>query len=157
MRTGLGYCKPPEVYGAFPPDPYSHTPAGKGAKQPGMTGQVKDEVLTRLGELGLRVEDGRIVVRSLLQRADEWAPAGIYTYRDVTGTPRSSDRPDGSVAFTFCQVPVVLQRGDRVQVAARLADGRTVTGTDGWLDRDISASVFRRDGRVTSIEAQIPS
>ena len=157
IRTGLGYCKPPEVYGAFPPDPYSHTPAGKGAKQPGMTGQVKEEVLTRLGELGLRVEDGQIVVRSLLQRADEWAPAGAFTYRDVTGTQATIDRPDGSVAFTFCQVPVVLRRGDRVQVAAHLADGSTVVGTGGALDRDLSASVFRRDGRVRSIEAQISS
>ena len=63
VRAGLGYCKSAEVYGAFPTDPYSHTPAGHGARQPGMTGQVKEEVLTRLGELGLRVEDGQIVFR----------------------------------------------------------------------------------------------
>ena len=29
VRQGLGYCKTPEVYGAFPVDPYSHTPAGR--------------------------------------------------------------------------------------------------------------------------------
>ena len=72
VRLGLGYCKTPDVYGAFPVDPYSHTPAGKGARQPGMTGQVKEEILTRLGELGLRVEGGRVVVRPVLLRADEW-------------------------------------------------------------------------------------
>ena len=68
VRLGLGYCKTPDVYGAFPVDPYSHTPAGKGARQPGMTGQVKEEILTRLGELGLRVEGGRVVVRPVLLR-----------------------------------------------------------------------------------------
>ncbi|MBN1813947.1 MAG: hypothetical protein JXA14_19075, partial [Anaerolineae bacterium] len=46
VRSGLGFNKPPDVYGAFPTDPYSHTPAGQGAKQPGMTGQVKEELLT---------------------------------------------------------------------------------------------------------------
>ena len=42
VRSGLGYNKTPELYGAFPFDPYSHTPSGQGAKQPGMTGQVKE-------------------------------------------------------------------------------------------------------------------
>ncbi len=157
IRTGLGYCKSPDVYGAFPTDPYSHTPAGKGAKQPGMTGQVKEEVLTRLGELGLRVEDGRIVVRPLLLREQEWAPGGPFTYRDVTGQEQTIDRPDASIAFTFCQVPVVLRRGEQLRVVAHLHDGSTVVGTDGALGRGLSASVFRRDGRVRSIESEIPA
>ena len=50
IRAGIGGLgKPPAVYGAFPIDPYSHTPAHAGAKQPGMTGQVKEEVVSRLG------------------------------------------------------------------------------------------------------------
>ena len=36
--------KTPEEYGAFPFDAYSHTPYNSGAKQPGMTGQVKEEI-----------------------------------------------------------------------------------------------------------------
>ena len=55
IRKGIGFNKTPTEYGAFPTDPYSHTPAGQGAKQPGMTGQVKEEIITRWGELGLRV------------------------------------------------------------------------------------------------------
>ena len=46
------------LYGAFPTDPYSHTPAGKGAQQPGMTGQVKEDVISRFGELGVEVKNG---------------------------------------------------------------------------------------------------
>ena len=56
-RPGLPQGRAAE-YGAFPADPYSHTPAEGGAQQPGMTGQVKEEILTRWGELGLRVRDG---------------------------------------------------------------------------------------------------
>lgn len=157
VRAGLGYCKSPEVYGAFPTDPYSHTPAGRGAKQPGMTGQVKEEVLTRLGELGLRVEDGRVVVRPLLLRAQEWTTApGTFAYRDVHGRERSLDLPEGTLAFTFCQVPVVYGRGTTTGVTAYLADGTEVAHPDGVLSPELSASIFRRDGRVTSLSVLVP-
>jgi hypothetical protein len=56
--NGLSFNKAPAVYGAFPTDPYSHTPKGRGAKQPGMTGMVKEEILTRQAELGLSIENG---------------------------------------------------------------------------------------------------
>jgi len=58
IRGGLGVEKSVRDYGAFPTDPYSHTPRHAGAQQPGMTGQVKEEILTRFGELGVHVQDG---------------------------------------------------------------------------------------------------
>ncbi len=60
VRAGLEFNKTASEYGAFPTDPYSHTPLGGGARQPGMTGRVKEEILTRLGEWGLRVRGGPI-------------------------------------------------------------------------------------------------
>lgn len=158
VRLGLGYCKTPEVYGAFPVDPYSHTPAGKGARQPGMTGQVKEEILTRLGELGLRVEDGRVVVRPLLLRADEWtAEPATFTYHDVAQAEQTVALDAGSLAFTFCQVPVVYRRGSALRVEAVLADGTRVAGTGGVLDADVSARVFRRTGDVVRVEVEVPA
>ena len=35
INAGIGVHKSPQLYGAFPTDPYSHTPAGRGAQQPG--------------------------------------------------------------------------------------------------------------------------
>ncbi|GEL93983.1 hypothetical protein [Cellulomonas composti] len=158
VRRGLGYCKTPEVYGAFPVDPYSHTPAGRGARQPGMTGQVKEEVLTRFGELGLRVEDGRIVVRPLLLRADEWTTGPTtFRYDDVAQVSHSLELDPGSLAFTFCQVPVVYRRGAALSVVAHLADGTAVPAADGVLDADVSAHVFRRTGTVTRIDVEVPA
>jgi hypothetical protein len=170
VRQGLGYCKSPRRYGAFPIDPYSHTPGGRGARQPGMTGQVKEEVLTRLGELGLRVEAGRVVVRPILLRAGEWTtePA-TFRFHDVRGAVREEPLPAGSLAFTFCQVPVVYRADDAaagragsdgtpVRVAAvevLLADGRTVEAPDGVLPADLSAEVFARTGRVERITARL--
>ena len=46
--------------GARSADPYSHTAGEGGAQQPGMTGRVKEEILTRWGELGLRFAGGLI-------------------------------------------------------------------------------------------------
>ncbi len=157
VRAGIGYCKDPATYGAFPADPYSHTPKGQGARQPGMTGQVKEEVLTRLGELGLRVEDGRIVIRPVLLRAGEWTTApGTFTYLDLTVGQRSIALPEGSLALTFCQVPVVFHRGERLEVVANLEDGTNVSGSGYVLDADVSADIFRRNGRVRSLDVQVP-
>ncbi|AEE44841.1 hypothetical protein [Cellulomonas fimi] len=158
VRLGLGYCKTPEVYGAFPVDPYSHTPAGRGARQPGMTGQVKEEVLTRLGELGLRVEDGRVLVRPVLLRQEEWTTApATFTYRDVAQAEQSLPLDAGQLAFTFCQVPVVYRRGSAVRVVAHLADGSQVEGADGVLDAAVSEQVFRRTGDVVRIDVEVPA
>ena len=71
VRAGLGFNKTPAEYGAFPTDPYSHTPGHGGASQPGMTGQVKEEILTRFGELGIRVSDGRVRFQPTLLRPQE--------------------------------------------------------------------------------------
>jgi len=35
IEAGIGVHKSPELYGAFPTDPYSHTPQHRGAQQPG--------------------------------------------------------------------------------------------------------------------------
>ena len=158
VRAGLGYCKPPELYGAFPTDPYSHTPAGHGARQPGMTGQVKEEVLTRLGELGVRVEDGAIVLRPIQVRDAEWTQASTsFDYIDVVGDWATVDLPRGALAFTFCQVPVVYRRADGLEARVHLEDGRVVQCPMGQVPRDLSESVFRRQGRVRLIEASVPA
>ena len=158
VRAGLGYCKPAAVYGAFPADPYSHTPAGHGARQPGMTGQVKEEVLTRLGELGLRVEDGQVVFRPIQLRAAEWqeSPA-TFQYVDVLGDVATLDLMPGSLAFTFCQVPVVYRRGDALTVRVVRADGLAVDCPEGRVPAGLSASIFQRTGTVDMIEVRTPA
>jgi len=152
IRSGLGYCKTPERYGAFPTDPYSHTPAGGGARQPGMTGQVKEEVITRMGELGLRVEDGQIVFRPALLREQEWTTAPAQVQAMDLGT-----LPAGSLAFSFCQVPVIYTRAETLHVEAHLRDGTVVECPHGRLPADLSASIFRRVGDVRSIRVRTPA
>ncbi|MDH3619689.1 MAG: hypothetical protein OER91_02275 [Gammaproteobacteria bacterium] len=107
VREGLGFNKTPEEYGAFPADPYSHTPGHSGARQPGMTGQVKEEVLARFGELGVRVIDGTVTFDpSLLRRREFRKQAQSFTFLGVDGTWQTMEVPVDGLAFTWCQVPV---------------------------------------------------
>jgi hypothetical protein len=122
-----------------------------------MTGQVKEEVLTRLGELGLRVEQGCLVFRPFQLRDTEWLPEPtVFEFLDVADRRVELGLPAGSLAFTFCQVPVVYQQGDRLAVTAVLSDGREVAGEAGVLPADISAAVFQRDGLVERIAVEVP-
>ena len=107
VRGGLGYRKSAAAYGAFPADPYSHTPGEGGAQQPGMTGQVKEEVLTRWGELGLRMRAGQVCFNPVLLDAAE-LPEG------------------GTLTFTWARVPYTYRRGPVTRL-------RVLTDS-GWLD-----------------------
>ena len=149
INAGIGAHKSPELYGAFPTDPYSHTPGGKGAQQPGMTGQVKEDLLCRFGELGVRVSEGKIHFDRALMHAEEFlsAPAS-FEYVDVTQTWKTVDLPADSLAYTLCQVPVVHLRGDSPSVELTLADGRTQRFDGLELDLEWSRKIFRRSNDV---------
>lgn len=152
IKAGIGVHKPPSLYGAFPTDPYSHTPAGKGAQQPGMTGQVKEDVLSRFGELGVFVEAGQLVFDPCLLRKDEFmAESRHFAYVDVHSEPKQIPLPAHALAFTICQVPVVYQisEQDRIEVV-HLND--TVTRFDSLqLDVATSSQVFGRTGDLKQI------
>jgi hypothetical protein len=161
VRDGLGFRKSAEEYGAFPTDPYSHTPAHAGAQQPGMTGQVKEEILTRRGELGVRVRDGIIsfVPTHRLLNDEFSASPGEFRFVDRRGTTETLPLRAGSLAFTLCQVPVVYRRaaGARPLVTVHWKDGRTQCLAGAALTRELSAAVFQRDERLHSIEVLLGS
>ncbi len=152
IRKGLGFNKSPDVYGAFPTDPYSHTPAGGGAKQPGMSGQVKEEILARLAELGVTVEDGTISFKPLLLDPREYlAHPAPFNYVDVAGHTRTLDLPASSLAFTFCQVPVIYRSGPEAKTEVHFSDGTSQEVADHALDADLSRHIFRRDGEIRQV------
>ncbi len=152
IRAGLGFNKTPDVYGAFPTDPYSHTPGGQGAKQPGMTGMVKEEVLTRIGEVGLVIKKGQITFNPVLLRAEEWlSTPSALRYFDVAGQEASTDVPANALAFTFCQVPVIVYATDEARIDVTLHDGSIQTITGHSLGPELSSRIFLRDGVVRQI------
>lgn len=156
IRAGLGFNKSPKAYGAFPTDPYSHTPWGNGARQPGMTGMVKEEILTRWGELGVSVQAGQLRFAPTLLKADEFVPEPTdFTYVDVTGQPQTLSLPPQSLAFTFCQTPVVYTLGEENKIEVVWRNGRCQTFTGCQLDKPVSEHILDRDGQVEVVRVTI--
>ncbi len=92
ILEGTGVHKSAREYGAFSTDAYSHTPWGKGVRQPGMTGQVKEDILCRFGELGVRVNKGKVSFHPTLLNDDEFLS-------------------DGSLSFSYCGAQITYHRG----------------------------------------------
>ncbi|MBX2871016.1 MAG: hypothetical protein KTR30_02925 [Saprospiraceae bacterium] len=156
INKGIGVHKSPAVYGAFPTDPYSHTPAGKGAQQPGMTGQVKEDILSRFGELGVFVREGKLSFDpSLLQKAEFLGKPQTFSYLDVQGTPQALELPAGALGFTYCQVPIVYQLGEVEHLAITYADGRVLESEELALDQTLSQQLFERTAQIEKIVVQL--
>ncbi len=135
IRSGLSFNKKPEIYGAFPIDPYSHTPYHQGAKQPGMTGQVKEEVLTRWGELGVDIVDGEAQFKPSILMEKEF-------------------NAEGKLSFSWCAAKVVYHLSDSKRIAFTTAGGTTESAGSS-LTREQTSALFARNGSVKLIEVWI--
>jgi hypothetical protein len=157
VRHGLGFEKAVADYGAFPTDPYSHTPRHAGAQQPGMTGQVKEEILTRFGELGVRIEEGAVAFRPvLLTRREFLKEPGTYQSYDLDGAPVSIEVPAGSLAFSFCQVPIIYRlTRDETWIRVASGDGTSAVVDGARLDAAQSRRLFGRAGGISRIDVGV--
>lgn len=156
INEGIGAHKSPQLYGAFPTDPYSHTPAGKGAQQPGMTGQVKEDILSRIGELGIFVKEGQLTFNPCLLRKEEFLQSTKnFDYISVSGASKSIEVSENSLAFTYCQVPVVYHIADEDSIEVEYTDGETKKVKGLSLDSDISESVFTRNAKIECVRVNI--
>ena len=152
IQGGLGFRKPAEDYGAFPADPYSHSPAHAGAQQPGLTGQVKEGILCRFGELGVDFRDGQLEFRPRLIRRAEFA--------GLTRGPEHEGLPPDSIRFTISRTPVVYHLDAEIgepHATTFLSDGRELAFAGASLDRETSSEITRQTGKVTRIEVAIPT
>ncbi len=135
VRAGIGFNKEAEVYGAFPADPYSHTPYLQGAKQPGMTGQVKEEVLTRWGELGVDIENGQACFKPVILKKSEFFK-------------------DGTLSFTWCGAKVTYKLVAGVKAPVISVNGKTPR-EGASLTAQESADLFARNGKIKEIKIEL--
>ncbi len=157
IRSGLGFTKSPREFGALPLDPYSHTPGFGGASQPGMTGQVKEEILARWSELGIGVRDGNLVLDpSRVEPGEFLATDSILTWIDNAGSRRSIPVRAGELAFTYCGIPVVYGPADTSFITIHAADGTETRVEGNALPAGIASRVFARDEKVTRISVHCP-
>ncbi|MBT8212856.1 MAG: hypothetical protein KJN71_06895, partial [Acidimicrobiia bacterium] len=158
IRAGFGFNQTAHAFGAIPIDPYSHTPGHSGAQQPGMTGLVKEELLTRPAEVGVRMVDGRITFDPMFVRSAELlGEAETWPMLNLDLSDKQVELQPGSLGITICQVPIVITRtdGDAVIEVLR-ADGTEDVIPGSAVDAETSSEVFRRTGSVERITARLP-
>jgi len=156
IREGLGLHKPPARYGAFPTDPYSHTPGFAGVQQPGLTGQVKEDIIARFVELGVKVVEGQVRFAPVLLARHEFSEAAYQWAYTIRGEFHSESLPAGSMAFCLYGVPVVYLLADKAGITVETATGEQHTFPGDTLDMQWSQALFWRDGRVARVIVDVP-
>ncbi|MCQ2334770.1 MAG: hypothetical protein MJZ89_02905 [Paludibacteraceae bacterium] len=133
IQEGIGAHKQPAEYGSFPFDPYSHTPSMAGVQQPGMTGQVKEDILSRWMELGLRIQNGTLSISPLVKK--------MLSHNDFI---------QGRLRFSYCgtQFEYVLSDHDAITCC-----GKTTQGLS--LDLATSRQIFFRSGEVEHVQVEL--
>lgn len=158
IQAGIGVHKSPELYGAFPTDAYSHTPGGKGAQQPGMTGQVKEDILSRMGELGIKVANGCLHFEpTLLRRSEFLSGPRTFDYINLQGEEQQLELPSNSLAFTYCQVPIIYHLSEEGALTVSWSDGKQAQSAEPVLDEATSRELFSRTGAISQVEVWVSS
>ena len=132
IKEGIGVHKSPEEYGAIPTDPYSHTPSMLGAQQPGMTGQVKEDVLSRWIELGLEILDGEIIISSNMWKREEF-------------------KEDETLEFSFCGTLFNYRAGDDNHILITDSRGNKHKMNGNRINKEFSDSIFSRNDEVSKV------
>ena len=150
---GIGAHKTPKAYGAIPTDPYSHTPAGRGAQQPGMTGQVKEDILCRWGEFGVYAQGGELFFNPSIVRTEEYLEEDkVFEFYDIKNQKQSITIPKHALCFTYCQVPIVYHKASNTKgIEVVYSNGEQNKIDQYHLHSAEAAKLFRRSGEISQI------
>ena len=123
-----------------------------------MTGQVKEELLTRWAELGLIVRRGSIRFSPMLLSNREFrTEPGTLDYLDVAGRYCDLPVPTGTAAFTVCRVPVVVHASETGPVIVITRADGTQRRVPGWsLDQQTSRQIFDHTAHVSQLDVFVP-
>jgi hypothetical protein len=155
IRAGIGANKNPKLYGAFPTDAYSHTPSNAGVQQPGMTGQVKEDVLNRWAELGLTVNQGQLSIDPFIMHAGELVDVFTqFEYVDQEGNMQHIELKPGQMAFSYCGLPIIYESGENFELRIYSDNGQVEKTSAKTLSLELSQSIFSRNSNINHIELQ---
>lgn len=145
VKNGIGAHKSPKEYGSFPFDPYSHTPLMSGVQQPGMTGQVKEDIISRFFELGIFVSKGQLSIRPMVLRKAEFVePKG-----------KSDDFQIPWLSFTFCSVNILYLLDSNQGMDILFLNDEVMRIPNYYIPESLSQSIFLRQGRIQKIVVHI--
>tara|TARA_B100001115_G_scaffold184460_1_gene187037 strand:- start:357 stop:3650 length:3294 start_codon:yes stop_codon:yes gene_type:complete len=160
VRSGLSWEKTAYEYGAFPFDAYSHTPYHGTPQQPGMTGQVKEDILVRFGEFGCFIEEGQLKFKNHLIRISEFNQSPCsFNYLDLNRNEHHLKINKNELVFTLCQVPIIYRitnsKDSKIIIDYYNQDPRVEKSN--LLDLNHTKSILDRKGKIKTLIYEIPS
>jgi len=106
--------------------------------------------------LGLIIRDGKLTFDSfLLDPVELLTEPAVFSWLSVTGSEEQLELGAATLAYTVCQVPVVIRVSPAVGIDVHLADGSMQHLPELTVDAANSRHVFQRDGHVHHLVVSI--
>ena len=86
---------------------------------------------------------------------DTYSDTGKSDYFDLKGTRQKVSLGANTLAFTYCQVPIIYHISEDARTVIAEGEGKITTQRKNVLDRDMSQKVFGRNGEVTQIDVYL--
>ena len=120
-----------------------------------MTGQVKEDLISRFGELGVHVTGGQLsFVPKILRREEFLSEPKTFNYIALNNKKEQIELQGGSLAFTYCQVPVIYSLGATSSITVITeSSSSTIEGTE--LGIEWTNELFQRTGKVVRLEVTV--
>jgi len=118
-----------------------------------MTGLVKEDFISRMRELGIQIQNGKIKFQfSLLNPGELLNQSGEFEYFDIKGEKQSIALQKGQLGFTFCQVPVLYSVSNEDKICVTFSDGKKIFIIGHVINIELSTNIFQRSGDIVQIE-----
>jgi hypothetical protein len=117
-----------------------------------MTGQVKEDIISRWGELGIKVKEGTVYFDPQFLNPNEiLSEPASFEYYNLEGQKEVLEIMKGELAFTYCQVPIIYLYGEQREMELFFSDGTRKTIKGQQLDTALSKELFSRSGKIRLI------
>ena len=109
-----------------------------------------------MGELGVRVADGKIVFDTKLINEKEFLKEEkVFDYYTLDGQKHLLPLYPGQLGFTLCQKPIVYTLSESEQITVMYNDGQKTETPGNTIDEQLSSLVFNRSDKIKRIEVMV--
>lgn len=114
------------------------------------------DILSRFGELGVFVKDGKLLFNPCLLRKNEFlSESKSFNYVDVNFKSKTIDLKSNSICFTYCQIPVIYKISNQRSIEVLLNDEKHKNFESLTIDKETSKLIFERTGEIMQIIVNI--
>ena len=121
-----------------------------------MTGQVKEDILTRMAELGVQTQNGQLVFKPYLLHKKEFLSEDRNAHFVLlNGKSNTLQLYKNSLAFTVCQVLVVYVVSESNHIEVVYTNDTAERLDSLALSKEISNKIFNRTNTVKEVKVFI--